>query len=74
MPLDKVESFVEDRKNKRQNYWSSKGFTKKIALKKLNKTIDSYWEPGLYKRTYVNRNKLFTTETKIPTEEQLNEV
>ena len=74
MPLDKVERFFEDRKNKRQNYWSSKGFTKKIALKKLNKTIDSYWEPGLYKRTYVNPNMLFTTETKIPTEEQLNEV
>lgn len=52
LPLDKVEGFVEDRKNKRQNYWTSKGFTKTAALKKLNKTIDSYWKDCFYNRTY----------------------
>ena len=43
-------------------------------IKKLEKTIDKYWRPGIYERTYVDRSEVVKKYIKIPTDEQLNEI
>ncbi|MCM1321916.1 MAG: methyl-accepting chemotaxis protein [Bacteroides sp.] len=68
MPLDKMEGFVERRSNARRDLWKKKG------LKKLNKTIDAYWKPELYKRTYINRNSIFKSEIKRPTDDDIQQI
>ena len=74
MPLDEIEGFVEQRKKERCHYWEGKGFSKKRALHKLDKTINAYWNPNLYKRDYVNHNSFFKSFIKQPTKEQLQEI
>lgn len=74
LSVDKIEGFVEKRKNERQKYWSAKSLTKKGCVKKINKTIDDYWAPDLYKRTYVNRNAVYKDEILIPPPEELKKI
>ncbi len=66
--LDAQESYVEDRSNRNKKIWSRQG------KRKLEKTINKYWEPGLYARTYKNRNELVKTIIKSPTPEQIQEI
>ena len=44
------------------------------ALANLRKTIDKYWQDGLYSRTYINNSDNYKLQVKTPSEEQLKEV
>lgn len=71
MPLDELETYIEDRMNKRklELKTDSKG-----GLKKLDATINKFWKPGIYNRKYVNRSEAVRKSIKTPTEKELQEV
>ena len=62
LPLDALESAIEERNKKMQarydssgqKWWRSKKSAQKKGRKLLQKRIDDFWVPGLYKRNYVN--------------------
>ncbi|MDD7416883.1 MAG: methyl-accepting chemotaxis protein [Treponemataceae bacterium] len=72
--IDKIERYVNDREVRQQSYWEKQGFTKKAAMKKLEKNIEKYWNPDLYKRTYVDRSAIFRSKIKNPTKDEINEI
>ncbi|MCR4952840.1 MAG: 4Fe-4S binding protein [Treponema sp.] len=72
MSLDELESYVEKRSKERCEKWNTLNERgKKKALKKLNKTIDAYWKPGIYERKYTDRSAILKTLIKEPTREEL---
>lgn len=73
MTLDEIESYIEQRKERQRNIWKTKK-NDFFSLKKLEKTINRYWKPNLYGRTYKNHNDLFKAEVKDPTDAQLKEI
>ena len=73
MTLDEIESYIEQRKERQKNIWKTKK-NDFFSLKKLEKTINRYWKPNLYGRTYKNHNDLFKAEVKEPTDAQLKEI
>lgn len=73
MTLDEIESYIEQRKERQKNIWKTKK-NDFFSLKKLEKTINRYWKPNLYGRTYKNHNDLFKAEVKDPTDAQLKEI
>ena len=73
MSLDEIESYIEQRKEEQKNIWKTKK-SNIFSLKKLEKTVNNYWKPSLYGRTYKNHNDLYKTEVKEPTEVQAKEI
>ena len=71
LPLDELEAFNENRMESRKNLLKSETA---VGRKILDKTIDSFWKPGLYDRKYTDRSELYKKYIKIPNEQQLNEV
>ncbi len=71
MPLDELETYIEMRmeERKRELKTSSRG-----GLKKLEKTINKFWKPGIYNRTYVDRSRDVRASITIPTEAELRSV
>ena len=57
MPIDEVENYIESRAEERKSLWQMDNDRKtKKGLKKLNATIDKFWEESIYKRNYVDRS------------------
>lgn len=54
MPLDELEGYIEQRMERRVAQLNT---GKKSSLKKLNSTIDKFWQEGLYFRKYENRSQ-----------------
>ena len=74
MTLDEMEGYIEARKADREKYWNTSERKRKASLKKLNRTINKYWEPGLYTRTYEDRSSIFKSMIKNPTQAQIDEI
>jgi hypothetical protein len=74
MTLDEMEGYIEARKADREKYWNTSEMRRKASLKKLNRTINKYWEPGLYTRTYDDRSSIFKSIIKNPTQAQIDEI
>ena len=75
MSLDELESYVENRSQERCKEWNTLDEKKKNkALKALNKTIDDYWQPGIYERKYTDRSSVFHSLIKEPTHQQLVDI
>ncbi len=75
LSIDELESYVEERANQRKELWKTDGMpAKKSALKKLEKTVNAYWKPGIYERTYTDRSSVYSSLIHIPDEEQLKEI
>ncbi|MCQ2591612.1 MAG: methyl-accepting chemotaxis protein [Treponema sp.] len=72
--LDEMERYIVDRKNERMEYWKTSDGRTGAGLKKLNKTINLYWEENLYTRNYVNNSNYFASMVKKPTKEQIAEI
>ncbi|MBQ0002276.1 MAG: 4Fe-4S binding protein [Treponema sp.] len=70
--LDELEVWVEERSTHQRKLWHRKTTPTPISLKKLNATINRYWEPELYKRTYVNRHDLYDSNLSEPSFEEIN--
>ena len=47
---------------------------KKAALKKLNNTIDAYWQPGIYNRKYTDRSSVYHSLIHEPDNAELKEI
>ncbi len=75
MSLDELESYVEVRSQERCKEWKTLDDRKKEkALKALNKTINAYWKPGIYERTYTDRSSVYHSLIQEPTQEELTEI
>lgn len=44
------------------------------SIRNLHKTIDKYWKPGIYSRTYVNHSENYRKQVKTPTPEKNQEL
>lgn len=75
MTLDEIEALVENRARARQQKWKTNRKKLKIfALKKLEKTVNAYWKPGIYERSYIDRSISVQKFVKIPTSEELQQI
>ena len=75
MPLDELEELVERRARERQEQWRTAGRRKSFfALRKLTKTLNAYWKPGIYERKYHDRSAVIRKFIKTPTEAELQQV
>ncbi|MCR5172174.1 MAG: 4Fe-4S binding protein [Treponema sp.] len=73
--LEEKESFVEKRANERRAQWKTdSGISKKLKISKLNKVIDKFWEPKIYEREYTNRGSIYSQYIKEPTETELQAI
>jgi len=74
MPIDEVENFIEDRMERRKELWNMNSDSKKKrGLKKLNATIDKFWEEAIYHRTYVDRSAQ-VKHLKVPSEAEIQKI
>lgn len=75
LSLDELESYIEERTNRRRQQWNTLNEKKqKKALKKLNATIDKYWKPGIYERKYTDRSTIHDSLIKEPSASELKEI
>lgn len=72
LSLDELENYVESRSQERQKQWETLGpKAKKKAFKKLNETLNTYWKPKIYNRTYTDRSARVRESLKTPSKEDL---
>jgi iron only hydrogenase large subunit-like protein len=72
---DEIEFYVEKRNREmleRHGFDKIKEKHKRKYLKQLHKSIDKYWLPGIYARSYVDRSLSFNI--KIPNENELQTI
>ena len=75
MPLDELEELVERRAYERQKQWKTNGSKhNKLAFKKLERTVNAYWKPGIYNRNYNDRSAATRRFIKTPSQEELQKV
>lgn len=74
IPLDELEEWVEKRADEQKRIWKKKGITKEASLKRLNATINKYWDPSIYSRKYVNHHDLYEQYLKEPSEQEIQEI
>ena len=72
--VDEMERCVEQRTAGRRLFWQKKGRTAKAVMKKLDRTLASFWKPGLYGRTYTDRSEVYRQKIKIPSEADLQAI
>ncbi|MDR1353024.1 MAG: methyl-accepting chemotaxis protein [Treponema sp.] len=71
--LDDVECFVERRHQEMKERYQSNTVWKKIfSRNKLEKILDSFWEEGLYTRTYTDRSAIYKKMVISPTPEAID--
>ncbi|MDR1072772.1 MAG: methyl-accepting chemotaxis protein [Treponema sp.] len=70
--FDDVEYFVERRRQEmRRKYQPATLLQKLFSRRKLEKTLDTYWEAGLYRRSYTDRSKVFKEKVRFPNNAEL---
>ncbi|MDR1929786.1 MAG: methyl-accepting chemotaxis protein [Treponema sp.] len=71
--LDDVDCLVERRqKEMRKRYQPNTIWKKLFARNKLEKLLDSYWEEGLYSRSYTDRSATFKRMIKFPSQNEID--
>lgn len=71
MPLDELESYIEKRMEERKQDLKTSSI---FGLKKLERTVNKFWKPGIYNRKYVDRSASVREAIKIPTESELQNI
>ena len=75
LPLDEVEALVEERALDRRKKWKTAGRKPGyFALKKLERTVNAYWQPDIYNRQYNDRSEASRRYIKIPNETELQQI
>jgi ArsR family metal-binding transcriptional regulator len=70
--FDDVERFVEQRQREmRKKYQPSTFLQRLFSRGKLEKTLDAYWEAGLYRRSYTDRSRIFKEKMIFPSNDEL---
>jgi iron only hydrogenase large subunit-like protein/ABC-type transporter Mla subunit MlaD len=73
--LDDVEYLVERRHlEMRKKYQPNTIWKKLFARNRLEKLLDSYWEEGLYNRSYTDRSAIFKKMVKAPSQQEIGAV
>jgi iron only hydrogenase large subunit-like protein len=73
--LDDVECLVERRHlEMRKKYQPNTVWKKLFGRKKLEKLLDSYWEEGLYTRSYTDRSAVFKKMVIAPSGKDIEDV
>ncbi len=70
--LDEVEGFIERRIQKQKILAGKKN--KPVTEKDMNKSLEKYWSPELYKRDYNDYSSLFLSRFNKPTPEEIQEI
>ena len=71
--LDEAEHHIKER-FRRQVEKLKVLYKEKPPEKAIDDILDEYWKPGLYERTFKNLHDNFTSDIKIPTEEQIYDI
>ncbi|MBN1302304.1 MAG: 4Fe-4S binding protein [Melioribacteraceae bacterium] len=71
--IDEVEYYIEKRNQEMQEKYLSR-FFKKPSKRKVKKTVDKYWETGLYSRKYKNLSDNLKISVKKPSESELEKI
>lgn len=75
LSLDELEGYIEHRMEERTKIWKTDNpKSQKAAQKKLDETINKFWKPGIYNRTYEDRNEYVIKNLRTPTDEQRREI
>jgi predicted nucleic acid-binding Zn-ribbon protein len=69
--FDDVEYFVERRQKEMRNKYQPTFWQKFFHRNKLEKTLNEYWEDGLYHRSYTNRSRIFKERVRFPSPAEL---
>jgi iron only hydrogenase large subunit-like protein len=73
--FDDVEYFVERRRREmRKKYQPTTLLQKLFSRSKLEKTLGTYWEAGLYRRSYTDRSKVFKEKVRFPNNAELESI
>lgn len=73
IPMDILETAVQRRLQQETEKLSKKGgIFKKSSVRTIHTLIDTYWQPNLFKRAYVNRASAL--QIKMPTQDELQEI
>jgi Na+-translocating ferredoxin:NAD+ oxidoreductase RNF subunit RnfB len=64
--FDDVEYFVEQRQKEARKKYHPSLWQKLFHQNKLEKTLDAYWEDGLYRRSYTDRSRIFKEQVSFP--------
>jgi uncharacterized ferredoxin-like protein/ASC-1-like (ASCH) protein len=71
--LDDIETLVEKRNVAARTTYSSKNVIQKAILRrKLERTLDKYWESALYTRTYTDRSAIFKDMVINPDQKEID--
>ncbi|MCR5288644.1 MAG: 4Fe-4S binding protein [Treponema sp.] len=74
LSLDEMEGYIEHRMEERLSQWKmDKPSKQKSALKKLDATINQFWQEGIYFRTYENRNANIS-KLKVPNKTEIQKI
>ena len=72
LSLDEMEGYVEARQMKQRAKWGTVK-PKKTNIKKVNKSLNKFWEEGMYTRTYKDKSAAFKSKITEPSQSQINE-
>jgi iron only hydrogenase large subunit-like protein/ABC-type transporter Mla subunit MlaD len=72
--LDDVEYLVEKRAREVKKKYQPRGLAKLFHKNKIEKILDSYWEEGLYTRSYIDRSSIFKEMVKAPSRAEIGAV
>lgn len=71
--IDELEKFIDIREESRKAIYKTQK-EKAFNIKKLHKVIDKYWDKDLYQRKYINRNSVYKSLIKQPSETELKDI
>ena len=71
--VDELEFYVEQRKVKMQSEYKTDS-RDETNSDKLHQTINKYWKPDLYSRTYQDHSHFFKDRIKVPNKKALKEI
>lgn len=72
IPQDIIEARIEQRNLEMRRHYTKKLSSEKTAMGKLHRTLNDYWKPGLYSRTYKDLSALVARKVRQPRESELD--
>jgi hypothetical protein len=70
--LDDIEYLVERRAREVKAKYRPRGLAKLFRKSKFEKILNTYWEEGLYNRSYVDRSAIFKAMVKVPSQADID--
>ncbi|KAB2837920.1 MAG: chemotaxis protein, partial [Melioribacteraceae bacterium] len=71
--VDEAEYYVEKISHEMQEKYKS-SFSKKPSLRKIRKTVNSFWKENIYSRSYLDLSSNYKDKIKTPNENELKKI